>query len=77
MTLGEIGIGIGFVTGACLVGLAYTFTGRGSTLGQDIQSANKRSRWFLNGQFLAQHWPLIVLITLYTLGFGMIAATAP
>ncbi|OAN79034.1 hypothetical protein A8B78_01375 [Jannaschia sp. EhC01] len=74
MTVLEILIGIAFVAGALATGWAYTLTDRGRTLGRDTQKANRRARWWLRREFLGRHWPFILLILAYTLGFGVIAA---
>lgn len=74
MTLPEALLGITFVTGALFTGWIYSLTDRGRSIGRDTQLANRRSRWWMRKAFLARHWPMFVLITAYTLAFGIIAS---
>lgn len=74
MNVADTLLGTTLVTGALLVGGGSTYTHRGRKFNRDIQLARSRSHWVLRRAFLARHWPFFVLITVYTLAFGVFAA---
>lgn len=73
MSLAEFALAVGFLAGAGVTGWLYTLTDRGRTIGVDTMKANRNSRWWLSKAFLGRHWPMIVMITAYTLAFGLLA----
>lgn len=73
MSLAELALAVAFLAGAGVTAWIYSLTDRGRTIGVDTMKANRNSRWWLSRVYLARHWPMIVMITVYTLAFGLLA----